>query len=146
MARRPPELPRISAALARHARQCVLATEILISYVAARRAIARAPLDAMLSGWREAGTPGDGVAADPLAEAWRLARAVSRTLRLIPADTRCLTRALVLTRVLARRGIPSKLVISAGTEPEFLAHAWVEHAGKPLLWPGDPPLARLVEL
>ena len=144
MARRPRELRRIAAALARRAAQCRLAAEILVSYLVARRAVAHAPLAAVLTGWREAG--GSRGAGDPLLEACRLARAVSRTLRLMPGDTRCLTRSLVLARLLTRRGIPSKLVIGACTEPEFLAHAWVEHAGQPLLWPGDRSLARLVEL
>jgi len=71
---------------------------------------------------------------------------VARTLALLPGDTRCLARSLVLTRLLARRGIPAKLVIGARTTPEFLAHAWVECAGHPVLAPGDESFGRLVEL
>jgi hypothetical protein len=37
-------------------------------------------------------------------------------------------------------------VIGARTQPEFLAHAWVEHAGNPVLNPGDGSFGRLVEL
>jgi hypothetical protein len=52
----------------------------------------------------------------------------------------------VLTRLLASRGIQAKLVIGARTTPEFLAHAWVEHDGRPVLDPGDDSFGRLVEL
>lgn len=75
----------------------------------------------------------------------RLGRATTRTLRLLPTDSRCLVRSLVLTRLLARRGLSSSLVIGVRTEPEFAAHAWVEHAGEPLLHPGDAGFKRLVE-
>jgi hypothetical protein len=64
----------------------------------------------------------------------------------VPGDTRCLARSLVLTRLLARRGIPAKLVIGARGGPDFLAHAWVEHSGEPVLSPGDGSFGRLVEL
>ncbi len=81
-----------------------------------------------------------------LEEARRLSHAVARLLRYVPGDTRCLARSLVLTRLLASRGIEAKLVIGARTTPEFLAHAWVEHAGDPVLDPGDGSFGRLVEL
>ena len=69
-----------------------------------------------------------------------------RTLKLIPGDTRCLARSLVLTRLLARRGIPAKLVIGAQPAPDFRAHAWVECEGEPVLSPGAVrQLGRLVE-
>jgi hypothetical protein len=71
---------------------------------------------------------------------------VGRLLWYMPGDTRCLVRSLVLTRLLARRGIQAKLVIGARTTPEFLAHAWVEHDGSPVLDPGDESFGRLVEL
>lgn len=92
------------------------------------------------------------VAAEPapvpgrLEEARRLGRAVCRTLRFLPGDTRCLVRSLVLTRLLARRGIPAKLVIAVRAHPEFVAHAWVEHEGQPVLEPGGESFGRLVEL
>ena len=69
----------------------------------------------------------------------RLGRAVTRTLRLVPADSRCLMRSLVLTGLLARRGIDSSLVIGVRPEGEFGAHAWVEHDGRPLLPSGATP-------
>jgi hypothetical protein len=90
--------------------------------------------------------PDRGDAQEILYEAWRLGQAVQRTLRLAPGDTRCLTRSLVLTQLLARRGIPAKLVIGARAKPSFLAHAWVEQAGQPVLPVGDESYGRLVEL
>ncbi len=76
----------------------------------------------------------------------RLGRAVIRSLRLLPTDSRCLVRSLVLTGLLARRGIESSLIIGVKPEPEFAAHAWVEYAGEPLLPPGDSSLGRLTEI
>ena len=76
----------------------------------------------------------------------RLGRAVMRSLRLLPTDSRCLMRSLVLTGLLARRGIGSSLIIGVQSEPEFAAHAWVELGGQPLLPPGDTSLGRLTEL
>jgi hypothetical protein len=37
-------------------------------------------------------------------------------------------------------------VIGARGGPDFLAHAWVEHGGDPVLDPGDDSFGRLVEL
>jgi hypothetical protein len=48
--------------------------------------------------------------------------------------------------MLASRHISGKLVIGARPEPHFLAHAWVEHEGDPVLDPGDGSFQRLVEL
>jgi hypothetical protein len=74
----------------------------------------------------------------------RLGRAVQRTLRLLPTDSRCLIRSLVLTRLLARRSIPNTLVIGVRKTSEFEAHAWIEHDGQPILPAGD--YTRLTEL
>jgi hypothetical protein len=89
-------------------------------------------------------TPANDLAARRLG-ALRLGRAVSRTVRLLPTDSRCLVQSLVLTRLLGRRGVPSSLVIGVMSEPQFAAHAWVEHAGAPLLSPGTG-FERLVEV
>ncbi|MDQ3569707.1 MAG: lasso peptide biosynthesis B2 protein [Actinomycetota bacterium] len=101
--------------------------------------------------WASAHPPGPGdVALLDLESAHlsglRLGRAVSRTLRLLPTDSRCLVRSLVLTALLARRGLSSLLVIGVRSDPEFAAHAWVEHAGRPLLPPGEETFQRLLEL
>ncbi len=122
-----------------------LATEILAAYVLARRELRRASIGAAVERLRASATA--RVSAEgTLAEARHLGRAVARTLALVPGDTRCLVRSLVLTQLLSRRGIPSTLVIGARTGPDFLAHAWIEHDGEPVLSPGDGSFGRLVEL
>ena len=75
-----------------------------------------------------------------------LGRAVFRTLRVLPTDSRCLIQSLVLSRMLAARGIPSTLVIGAHSRPAFEAHAWVEHGRRPVLPPQGFQDSRLVEL
>jgi hypothetical protein len=80
------------------------------------------------------------------AEASRLGKVVMRTLAPLPTDTRCLLRSLVLTGLLARRGMSSKLVIGVAPGPEFKAHAWVEHSSYPVLPSGDGEYAPLLEL
>lgn len=128
-----------------------LATEIVHAYLQARRALGRAPIAMAVATLRSRAAPELSAATavpavTTLAEARRLGRAVARTLRLVPGDTRCLVRSLVLTRLLARRGVPTKLVIGARAAPDFLAHAWVEYDGDPVLSPGDGSFGRLVEL
>jgi hypothetical protein len=76
----------------------------------------------------------------------RMGRAVDRTLTALPSDSRCLIRAVVLARVLARRGVGSRVVLGARAAPEFRAHAWVEQRGVPVLPAGDYARGRLVEL
>ena len=123
-----------------------LAVEILAAYAQARRALNRAPIASVVAGLRSQSPPAAQSTPSSLEEARRLGRAVTRLLAHLPGDTRCLARSLVLTRLLARRGIQAKLVIGARAKPEFLAHAWVEHAGDPVLYPGDGSYGRLVEL
>jgi transglutaminase-like putative cysteine protease len=128
-----------------------LAVEIVAAYARTRRAIGRAPIAVVLASLRApkgnlSGSPSPGVDVDTVAQARDLGNAVERTLALMPGDARCLTRSLVLTRLLARRGIPAKLVIGTRTDPDFIAHAWVEQAGRPVLSPGDGSFGRLVEL
>jgi len=123
-----------------------LVAEILAAYLGTRREMARKPIAAVIDRLR-AGTEWPApLAAERLEEARRLGRAVARTLALAPGDTRCLVRSLVLMRLLSRRGLAAKLVIGARPQPEFLAHAWVEYGGEPVLSPGDDSFGRLVEL
>jgi hypothetical protein len=75
-----------------------------------------------------------------------LAWATVRTIGLLPADSRCLMRSLVLTRLLAAHGLSSTVVLSAAPGPRFEAHAWVELAGEPLLKPGGPDHQELLRL
>ena len=126
-----------------------LATEIFAAYVYARYALHRDPITSVVARLRSRHSAlpyQTTTAGGTLEEARRLGRAVARTLMLVPADTRCLLRSLVLTRLLAKRGIPTKLVIGTRAAPDFLAHAWVEYAGAPVLPVGDGSFSRLVEL
>jgi hypothetical protein len=123
-----------------------LVGEILAAYVQARRALRQAPIASVVVRLRTEASPARPATQSTLWEARRLGRAVTRTLALVPGDTRCLARSLVLTRLLGRRGIPAKLVIGARSDPNFLAHAWVEHEGNPVLATGDGEFGRLVEL
>lgn len=76
----------------------------------------------------------------------RLGYAVVRTLSLLPTDSRCLARSLVLDTLLVRRSLQSVIVLGARVEPDFAAHAWVEHDGVPVLPPGSATYKRLIEL
>lgn len=129
-----------------NAERGLLAVEIVAAYLQARRALRRAPIAAVVAGMRSESQPALAPDTSTLEEARRLGRAVTRTLVIMPGDTRCLVRSLVLTRLLSRRGIAAKLVIGARGGPDFLAHAWVEHGEDPVLSPGDGSFARLVEL
>ena len=44
----------------------------------------------------------------------------------------CLSRSLVLYWILTRQGITAEFYIGVKTQPQFKAHAWVEHKGVPL--------------
>jgi len=129
-----------------HAERLRLVLEILAAYARAHRALRRAPIATVVASLRQQSYQAAQPSTDRLDEARRLGRAVTRVLALVPGDTRCLVRSLVLTRVLARRGIQAKLVIGARAAPDFLAHAWVECSGDPVLAPGDGTFSRLVEL
>lgn len=123
-----------------------LATEIVIAYLRAQHELRRAPITRVVERLRSTRSPTPSPNAGELDEALRLGRAVSRTLALLPGDTRCLRRSLVLLQLLTRRGITARLVIAARTDPDFLAHAWVEHDGVPVLVPASDSFGRLVEL
>jgi hypothetical protein len=123
-----------------------LASEIVIAYLRAQRELRRAPITAVVERLRLTPVARSSPGANALEEALRLGRAVSRTLALLPGDTRCLRRSLVLLQLLTRRGIAARLVIAARTDPDFLAHAWVEHDGVPVLVPASDSFGRLVEL
>jgi hypothetical protein len=124
-----------------------LGLETLLAYGRVRRAlkchdlpttlaVLRAPLaGAPVATFEDAGQAGR-----------RLARVATRTLSVLPSDSRCLMRSLTLTALLARRGLPTQLVISVTTGGGFGAHAWIEHAGTPLLPATSPGHERLVTL
>jgi Transglutaminase-like superfamily len=124
-----------------------LAVEIVDTYIRVRVWLMRMDLPAVVVATRAVGNP---VLAEvdlrQQAVGYRLGRVVGRTLSKLPADSRCLVRSLVLSRLLARRGIPAKLVIGVRLEPTFEAHAWVESGGIPLLPPEEMTGGRLLEL
>ena len=127
----------------------VLTVEILWTYCTVRWAIRGDDLPGAVARLRrDSGQAAVATSTDDDAHgsASRLGYVVSSVLRLLPTDSRCLMRSLVLTRLLARRGVPSTLIIGVSAAPEFAAHAWVEHAGRPLLPSFGPAFARLVEL
>jgi hypothetical protein len=124
-----------------------LACEIATAYVRARWRLRRGSIDSVVRALRSRPSPARRrTSAGTLVEAQRLGRAVTRVLRLLPGDTRCLVRSLVLTQLLAKRGIATQLVIGTRTGPDFLAHAWIEYEGEPVLSPGDGSFGRLAEL
>jgi hypothetical protein len=124
--------------------KAALAAEVVVAYVRARRGLKRRGLPATLASLRSA--PRRQPGGDRVARGRRLGRIVARTLARLPADGRCLSQSLVLTRLLASRGIDSRLVIAVRSEESFAAHAWVEHDGQPLLPPGSESFEELVTL
>jgi hypothetical protein len=131
------------------AAKAALVWEVTVSYVRVRRRLRRTSgIRNVVAALRDVEPElVDGhTGADTLAHGRRLGRAVSRTLAVIPGDTRCLSQSLVLTQLLARRGIESQLVIGVRPGERFAAHAWVEHAGRPLLSPGAGDFEELVTL
>jgi len=131
-------------------RKVALASEILGLYARVRRHVRRGDIRDVVASIRSRPARRTQSFETGSAEAWptaaRLARAVTRTLGALPTETRCLAQSVVLLWLLSRRGIPSTLVIGAQTSPEFEAHAWIEHAGRPLLSPGSFADGRLVEI
>ena len=130
----------------RRRRKLHLAIEIFATYLRLRFVLARRPLPAVLADLRRDAAQRPEVTVDDQVIGIRLGRAVSRALSPLPFDSRCLVRSLVLTRMLARRGIPARLVIGVEPGPEFSAHAWVEADGVPLLPADDTRYSRITEL
>jgi Transglutaminase-like superfamily len=125
-------------------RRVLLAAEIVVTYVQVRWSLRRHSLRDVLAELRARGHD-----ADPPHGVYtgrRLGRAVTRTLGILPADSRCLMQSLVLTRLLARRGIDTRLVIAVRPGERFAAHAWIEHRDEALLPAGAPAFEQLVTL
>lgn len=118
-----------------------LAAEILVTYARVRWLMARLELPETVARLR-AGT----VAARGPVNPWHVAGATARVMALLPTDSRCLMRSLVLLRLLAVRGEASTLVIGVRTDPDFAAHAWVEWEGAGLLPTGGGEYQRLTEV
>lgn len=125
----------------------IVAAEIFVTYLQVRWWLRRHDVQQTVARLRGACTgvnPPPGLEqANELRLGLRLGRIVERTLDLLPTDNRCLMRSLVLTALLARRGVGSSLIIGVRSEPRFAAHAWVEHGRWPLLSPGDEAFSRL---
>jgi len=115
-----------------------LAREVLSTYARAWVLLRRRPLPDAVGALRTSGS------ASPPEDPQRLARAVVRTLAVLPTDSRCLVRSLTLTGVLARHGMHGAVVLGVRPGETFAAHAWVELDGQPLLAQGD--FERLVEV
>jgi hypothetical protein len=115
--------------------KAVLGLEVLTAYAGGRWRLRRLGLREAVAAQRAVEPQPTGIV-DAVASGRRLGRIVRRTLSVVPADTRCLAQSLTLTRMLARRGIESRLVIGVMPGERFAAHAWVEHEGVPLLPPG----------
>jgi hypothetical protein len=125
------------------AEKVALTVEIVLSYVRVRWLMRRGDLRATVAAVRRTSTAASSRAPEfPN----RLGGIVQARLRLLPGDTRCLARSLVLLRMLAGRGLSGTLVIGVRIEPDFGAHAWVELDGRPLLDPIDAAGSRLIEL
>ena len=124
-----------------------LAAEIGWIYVRVRRLLRRHDLPSTLAALRRHRAAASRLPpSDPNLDV-RLARAVVLTLDRVPADARCLAQSLVLTRLLAVRGIATTFVIGVSEPGEaFGAHAWVEREGVPLLPAGGAAQRRLTEL
>jgi len=120
-----------------------LGFEVLATYVEVRLHLRRKSLPEALKALRGVERLEETAG---LQEAPRLARAVRRTLAVLPVDGRCLAQSLVLTRLLSRRGIASDLVIGVVPGEDFAAHAWVEVEHVPLLPAYDGEFATLGRL
>jgi hypothetical protein len=120
-----------------------LAAEILVAYVRTRWLLRQPDFRRTLERAGAGGTRASGQGRDAALAARRLARAVARTLALLPTDSRCLVRSLVLTSMLSRRRIESRLVVGVRPGTRFAAHAWVEQEGVPLFDPAG--FERLLE-
>lgn len=126
-------------------RRALLLIEILAAYARARWIMGRRPLPEAVAYQRAAKRAARPHMTPPVVEGRRLARATLRVLRPVPTDSPCLVRALTLTRLLARRGLPNTLVIGVRSDPDFAAHAWVELNGIAVLPDGGEGFKRLTE-
>jgi len=130
--------------VARLRRRISLAVEILATFVMVRLTMREPDIRRTLERLREGGDA--PAASTDLQVAFSLANAVNRVLAFIPRRSRCLVQSLVLTKLLARRGISSSLVIAVAPGPQLEAHAWVESGQVPLLRPATPEQGQLVRL
>lgn len=115
-----------------------LVLQILLAYIELLPLVRRNDLRLMVSEARAAHVPAAPVSDDydPVFLALRLASVVQKVLSPLPLDKRCLIKSLVVLRVLTNHNLESRLVVGVRTGPGGpLAHAWVTHAGVPVLPP-----------
>jgi Transglutaminase-like superfamily len=128
-------------------RKLALAGEILSLYGRARPPLKRNDLRGAVSRIRDGHrTETDGVDRVTYIAGLRYGRAVGRVLGALPLDSRCLMQSLVLTGLLARRGVRGDVVIGVRQGEEFGAHAWVELGGYPVLPPHGEEFERLLTI
>ena len=124
-----------------------LVVEILLGYGRARWALARHPLPKALELLRRPGRRRNARSGDEaILVGGYCGWLVMRTLDRLPTDDRCLMRSLVLTWMLARRGLASQFVIGVRPGASVPGHAWVERDGLALLPPERDSFTRLVTL
>ncbi|MEO6715437.1 MAG: lasso peptide biosynthesis B2 protein [Mycobacteriales bacterium] len=97
-------------------------------FLAVRRDLARYPLaEVVTRSMAPVAAPADGAAYHPA----QLSRAVGKALGAGGDSVRCIHRALVLQRLLARQSMLTELVIGLKPNaPDHKAHAWVELSGR----------------
>ena len=127
-------------------RKLRLAAEIFATYARVRVLLARRSLPEALAALRRRAIVRPEVTLEDQVTGMRLGFGVSKALAPLPFDSRCLVRSLVLTAMLARRGIDGRLVIGVDAGTEFAAHAWVEAGGLALLPVESERYGRLTEL
>lgn len=110
--------------------------EAAVLLVAARIAVAAVPFPLLK---RVLGAPQHAPGApDPVADVGPACRAVVRAAERLPFATACLPRAIAGQLMLRRRGLPASVVFGlARRDGEWLNHAWLEHAGQPVLGADD---------
>lgn len=125
-----------------------LAAEILGAYARVRWTLSRRQLPDAVEALRAHGRSSADplVTPMPMANRYRLADAVTRLLSVLPTDSRCLMRSLVLLVLLERRCIEARFIIGVKTDPAFAAHAWIEHENLALLPSGAGEYAPLTVL
>jgi hypothetical protein len=120
-----------------------LSTEIMRVYARARWEMGRRELPSIVARIRE----NDRDLEFPdRAVRRQLGAVVMKVLSVLPTDSRCLVRSLVLLNLLQRRGAEGTLVVGVKTEPRFSAHAWIEYEGEPLIPSGGDKYARITVL
>jgi len=119
--------------------------EVVVVYIRARVTLRRRDVRSALALLRGTGVdrPGAQVA---YAAGARLGQLVTRVLGSLPGDSRCLMMSVVLSTMLARRGVESSIVVGVKSGTAFGAHAWVELEGRPILPPEDWEFERFVAL